>query len=66
MLQAVVRGTAPVDPPPALQRLEATGLVVRGPDGWAITDAGRIALGPELGPGSGSDLKTKIAAWFTT
>ena len=64
MLQAVARGGAPADPPPALQRLEATGLVVRGADGWAITDAGRIALGPEDAPGS--DIKSKITAWFTT
>ena len=66
MLQAVVKGTAPADPPPALQRLEATGLVVRTVGGWEITDAGRVALGPEPIDGTGADLKTKIAAWFTT
>jgi hypothetical protein len=66
MLRAVAKGVAPAgEPPPALQRLEATGLAVRGPDGaWAITDAGRVALGPD--PQGGEDLRSKITAWFTT
>jgi hypothetical protein len=64
MLRAVAEGSAPADPPPALRRLEATGLVVLVDDRWAITEAGSVALSFDAEPGT--DLKTKITAWFTT
>jgi hypothetical protein len=64
MLQAVARGSAPVEPPPALQRLEATGLVVLVEGRWAITEAGQVALG--FDEQAGTDLKSRLTAWFTT
>jgi hypothetical protein len=65
MLRAVAKGAAlPEPPPPALQRLEATGLVMYVDGRWAVTEAGRLALGPD--PEGGSDLRSKITAWFTT
>jgi hypothetical protein len=64
MLRAVAEGTAPADPPPALRRLEATGLVVHVDGVWTMTEAGYVALGPETD--AGPDLKSRITAWFTT
>jgi hypothetical protein len=64
MLQAVAQGRAPAEAPPALLRLEAAGLAARVDGGWAVTDAGRIALGPE--GEAAPDLKSRITAWFTT
>jgi hypothetical protein len=64
MLRAVAGGTAPADPPAALRRLEATGLVVHVDGIWAVTEAGRVALGSETD--TGSDIKARITAWFTT
>jgi hypothetical protein len=66
MLRAVANGTAPVDPPPALRRLEATGLVVQVDGRWAVTEAGNVALSFDAEGGGGTDLKTKLTAWFTT
>jgi hypothetical protein len=64
MLQAVAQGRAPAEAPPALLRLEAAGLAVRLDGAWAVTDAGRVALGPE--DEAATDLRTRITAWFTT
>jgi hypothetical protein len=65
MLRAVAQGRAPAgEPPPALRRLEATGLAVFVDGVWHVTEAGHVALGPESE--SGPDLKSKITAWFTT
>ncbi|HMJ35981.1 MAG TPA: hypothetical protein VK501_18900 [Baekduia sp.] len=64
MLQAVAQGRAPAEPPPALRRLEATGLAVFVDGTWAVTEAGRVALASESD--TGSDIKARITAWFTT